>query len=157
MLKIIGDLGADVIHIEPPAGDATDTALVADRVAAVQALLPDVDADLVTYGKVVGGGMPVGVVSGKARYMDTFDGGSLEGWEQGLPAAGPTGYTDGGPQGAGDGAAARAGAAGPRASTCSLRRRDPLRRRPRRRADRRPLRQRRAKHPGTPDELRRRA
>ncbi len=35
----------------------------------------NVDADLVTYGKVVGGGMPVGVVSGKARYMDTFDGG----------------------------------------------------------------------------------
>ncbi|MEM6278438.1 MAG: amino acid adenylation domain-containing protein [Verrucomicrobiota bacterium] len=34
-----------------------------------------VDADLATYGKVVGGGMPVGVVSGKAEYMDTFDGG----------------------------------------------------------------------------------
>jgi glutamate-1-semialdehyde aminotransferase len=34
-----------------------------------------VDADLVTYGKVVGGGMPVGVVAGKARFMDTFDGG----------------------------------------------------------------------------------
>ncbi|TNE39984.1 MAG: amino acid adenylation domain-containing protein, partial [Alphaproteobacteria bacterium] len=34
-----------------------------------------VEADLVTYGKVVGGGMPVGVVSGKAEFMDTFDGG----------------------------------------------------------------------------------
>lgn len=34
-----------------------------------------VDADLATYGKVVGGGMPVGVVSGKAEFMDTFDGG----------------------------------------------------------------------------------
>ncbi|MFX0544540.1 amino acid adenylation domain-containing protein [Roseovarius sp. S1116L3] len=34
-----------------------------------------VKADLVTYGKVVGGGMPIGVVSGQARYMDTFDGG----------------------------------------------------------------------------------
>ncbi|MEM6386095.1 MAG: amino acid adenylation domain-containing protein [Pseudomonadota bacterium] len=34
-----------------------------------------VEADLVTYGKIVGGEMPVGVVAGKARYMDTFDGG----------------------------------------------------------------------------------
>ncbi len=39
-----------------------------------------VKADLVTYGKVVGGGMPVGVVSGQARYMDTFDGGM---WDYG--------------------------------------------------------------------------
>jgi glutamate-1-semialdehyde aminotransferase len=34
-----------------------------------------VKADLATYGKVVGGGMPIGVVAGKAQYMDTFDGG----------------------------------------------------------------------------------
>ncbi|MCG8404211.1 MAG: aminotransferase class III-fold pyridoxal phosphate-dependent enzyme, partial [Phycisphaerales bacterium] len=34
-----------------------------------------VDADLATYGKVVGGGMPLGVVAGRAEYMDTFDGG----------------------------------------------------------------------------------
>ncbi|APO47197.1 hypothetical protein BS614_26195 [Paenibacillus xylanexedens] len=35
----------------------------------------DVQADLVTYGKVIGGGMPVGVVSGKAPIMDGIDGG----------------------------------------------------------------------------------
>lgn len=34
-----------------------------------------VRADLVTYGKVIGGGMPLGVVSGKARWMDLVDGG----------------------------------------------------------------------------------
>nr|QEO74754.1 Beta-ketoacyl synthase [uncultured bacterium] len=34
-----------------------------------------VEADLVTYGKVIGGGMPIGVVAGKAPYMDAFDGG----------------------------------------------------------------------------------
>ncbi|MDF1813787.1 MAG: amino acid adenylation domain-containing protein [Verrucomicrobiales bacterium] len=39
-----------------------------------------VEADLCTYGKVIGGGMPLGVVSGKAEYMDTFDGGM---WEYG--------------------------------------------------------------------------
>jgi glutamate-1-semialdehyde 2,1-aminomutase len=32
-----------------------------------------IDADLVTYGKTVGGGLPVGVVCGKARWMRRFD------------------------------------------------------------------------------------
>jgi amino acid adenylation domain-containing protein len=36
-----------------------------------------VQADLTTYGKVVGGGMPIGVVAGKAALMDAIDGG---GW-----------------------------------------------------------------------------
>src|SRR5205085_9928222 len=35
----------------------------------------DVEADIVTYGKVVGGGMPIGVIAGKARYLDAVDGG----------------------------------------------------------------------------------
>lgn len=35
----------------------------------------DIKADIVTYGKVVGGGMPIGVVSGKARFLDAIDGG----------------------------------------------------------------------------------
>ncbi|HEY0739061.1 MAG TPA: amino acid adenylation domain-containing protein [Herpetosiphonaceae bacterium] len=34
-----------------------------------------VRADIVTYGKVVGGGFPIGVIAGKARFMDAFDGG----------------------------------------------------------------------------------
>ncbi|URZ07873.1 hybrid non-ribosomal peptide synthetase/type I polyketide synthase [Clostridium felsineum] len=34
-----------------------------------------VQADIVTYGKVIGGGMPIGVVSGKAKYLDSIDGG----------------------------------------------------------------------------------
>ncbi|MFZ5750407.1 MAG: amino acid adenylation domain-containing protein [Pseudomonadota bacterium] len=46
-----------------------------------------VDADLVTYGKVVGGGMPVGVVSGKARFMDTFDGGAWQYGDASFPSA----------------------------------------------------------------------
>lgn len=39
-----------------------------------------VEADIATYGKVVGAGMPVGVVAGKAEWMDTFDGGQ---WQYG--------------------------------------------------------------------------
>ena len=46
-----------------------------------------VDADLVTYGKVVGGGLPVGVVAGKARYMDTFDGGQWSYGDDSFPSA----------------------------------------------------------------------
>ncbi|MEO5346140.1 MAG: amino acid adenylation domain-containing protein [Magnetococcus sp. YQC-9] len=34
-----------------------------------------VKADLVTYGKVLGGGLPLGVVAGEARFIDQVDGG----------------------------------------------------------------------------------
>jgi iturin family lipopeptide synthetase A len=34
-----------------------------------------VEADLVIYGKVIGAGLPVGIVGGKAAFMDAFDGG----------------------------------------------------------------------------------
>jgi amino acid adenylation domain-containing protein len=34
-----------------------------------------VDADLVTYGKIVAGGLPMGVVAGKREVMSVFDGG----------------------------------------------------------------------------------
>ncbi|MCW8128217.1 type I polyketide synthase [Microbulbifer halophilus] len=32
-------------------------------------------ADLVTYGKIIGGGLPIGVISGCGRFMDAVDGG----------------------------------------------------------------------------------
>ncbi|PWT91444.1 MAG: hypothetical protein C5B54_05275, partial [Acidobacteria bacterium] len=34
-----------------------------------------IEADVVTYGKILGGGMPVGAVAGRRRFMDTIDGG----------------------------------------------------------------------------------
>jgi amino acid adenylation domain-containing protein len=34
-----------------------------------------IEADLGVYGKVLGGGMPIGVVAGDARYLDAVDGG----------------------------------------------------------------------------------
>lgn len=34
-----------------------------------------VQADIATYGKIVGGGMPIGVIAGKAKYMNAVDGG----------------------------------------------------------------------------------
>jgi amino acid adenylation domain-containing protein len=39
-----------------------------------------VKADIATYGKFIGGGMPIGVVAGKAAYMDAVDGGA---WQYG--------------------------------------------------------------------------
>lgn len=35
----------------------------------------NVTADLVTYGKVIGGGLPIGIVAGKAKFLDATDGG----------------------------------------------------------------------------------
>ncbi|MEV6007950.1 aminotransferase class III-fold pyridoxal phosphate-dependent enzyme [Streptomyces sp. NPDC051976] len=40
----------------------------------VQGLL-GIEADLVTYGKVIGGGMPLGVIAGRGGVMDAIDGG----------------------------------------------------------------------------------
>ncbi len=34
-----------------------------------------IKADIAAYGKIVGGGMPIGVVAGKAEYLDPIDGG----------------------------------------------------------------------------------
>lgn len=35
-----------------------------------------VRADICTYGKVAGGGMPIGIIAGDARYLDAIDGGA---------------------------------------------------------------------------------
>jgi glutamate-1-semialdehyde aminotransferase len=35
----------------------------------------DVRADLAAYGKIIGGGMPIGLVAGRAEFMDAVDGG----------------------------------------------------------------------------------
>ncbi|NET50864.1 MAG: aspartate aminotransferase family protein, partial [Merismopedia sp. SIO2A8] len=34
-----------------------------------------VEADIATYGKIVGGGMPIGIIAGKAAFLDKIDGG----------------------------------------------------------------------------------
>ena len=50
----------------------------------------DVKADLGAYGKVIGGGMPIGVIAGKAEYMDGLDGGFWEYGDDSRPEAGMT-------------------------------------------------------------------
>lgn len=50
----------------------------------------DIDADLVTYGKVVGGGYPIGIIGGKAKYMDAMDGGYWQFGDDSIPEQGVT-------------------------------------------------------------------
>jgi amino acid adenylation domain-containing protein len=47
-------------------------------------------ADMCTYGKVIGGGHPVGVLSGKAQYLDALDGGAWQFGDDSAPEVGVT-------------------------------------------------------------------
>lgn len=49
-----------------------------------------VRADLATYGKVIGGGMPVGVIAGKRAFMDALDGGAWQYGDDSIPGVGVT-------------------------------------------------------------------
>ncbi|WP_127901933.1 non-ribosomal peptide synthetase/type I polyketide synthase [Solirhodobacter olei] len=49
-----------------------------------------IEADMATYGKVVGGGMPIGLLAGKGRFMDALDGGAWSYGDASKPEAAPT-------------------------------------------------------------------
>lgn len=49
-----------------------------------------VRADLATYGKVVGGGMPIGILAGSSRFMDALDGGQWQYGDDSFPEVGVT-------------------------------------------------------------------
>src|SRR5579864_8333363 len=49
-----------------------------------------IQADVATYGKVIGGGLPIGVVAGKAKYLDALDGGQWKYGDASGPEAGMT-------------------------------------------------------------------
>jgi amino acid adenylation domain-containing protein len=76
---------------------ASDTCFVFDEVVTgfrvhpggCQALF-NIRADLVTYGKVLAGGMPIGVLAGKAKYMDALDGGMWQYGDESYPEVGVT-------------------------------------------------------------------
>lgn len=61
---------------------AADCALIFDEMITGFRLAPGgaqeyfgIRADLCTYGKIAGGGMPIGVIAGTSHYMDAIDGG----------------------------------------------------------------------------------
>jgi amino acid adenylation domain-containing protein len=76
---------------------ANDSALIIDEVvtgfragpAGMQGVW-GVQADMATYGKVVGGGLPVGVLAGTSRFMDALDGGFWEYGDASVPEVAPT-------------------------------------------------------------------
>ena len=47
-------------------------------------------ADLATYGKVIGGGLPIGILAGKAKFMDALDGGQWSYGDDSVPEVAPT-------------------------------------------------------------------
>ena len=77
--------------------EASGTALIFDEVVTGFRLHPGgaqglfgVRADLATYGKVLGGGLPIGILAGKPRFMDALDGGSWRYGDASVPEAAVT-------------------------------------------------------------------
>ncbi|MCW1886942.1 amino acid adenylation domain-containing protein [Luteolibacter flavescens] len=87
----------DFIHEVRAITKASGTALIFDEVVTGFRCHPGgaqayfgVEADLATYGKVIGGGMPIGVLAGKREYMDALDGGSWSYGDDSFPEVGVT-------------------------------------------------------------------
>jgi len=74
--------------------ERSGTALVFDEVVTgfrthpggMQAVF-GIRADMATYGKIVGGGLPIGLLAGKARFMDALDGGMWRYGDDSAPEA----------------------------------------------------------------------
>ncbi|MBE2205768.1 MAG: amino acid adenylation domain-containing protein [Chthoniobacterales bacterium] len=49
-----------------------------------------IEADMATYGKVVGGGIPIGILAGKRPFMDALDGGAWNYGDDSVPEVGVT-------------------------------------------------------------------
>ena len=49
-----------------------------------------VKPDLATYGKVLGGGLPIGLLAGDAEYLDALDGGAWQYGDDSMPSVGMT-------------------------------------------------------------------
>ncbi len=49
-----------------------------------------INADIGTYGKVIGGGLPIGAIAGNKQFMDALDGGFWQYGDESIPEAGVT-------------------------------------------------------------------
>ncbi|WP_264565378.1 polyketide synthase [Flavobacterium sp. N3904] len=75
----------------------SDIALIFDEVitgfrmhpGGIQALF-NIQADIATYGKVIGGGLSIGAIAGKRKYMDALDGGHWQYGDDSIPEIGVT-------------------------------------------------------------------
>ena len=87
----------DFLHKLRAITEESGTVLIFDEVITGFRLHPrgaqgffGVRADLATYGKVVAGGLPIGVVAGRQFVMDVFDGGTWDYGDDSFPPAGRT-------------------------------------------------------------------
>ncbi|MDP8910325.1 MAG: aminotransferase class III-fold pyridoxal phosphate-dependent enzyme, partial [Chloroflexota bacterium] len=77
--------------------ETSGTALVFDEIVTgfrthpggAQAIF-GVRADMATYGKVVGGGLPIGLITGRREYIDALDGGAWDYGDDSVPEVGVT-------------------------------------------------------------------
>ncbi|MEM6639207.1 MAG: aminotransferase class III-fold pyridoxal phosphate-dependent enzyme [Pseudomonadota bacterium] len=76
---------------------ASGSALIFDEVVTGFRVAPggaqeyfDIRADMATYGKVVGGGYPIGLIGGTSRFMDALDGGAWQFGDDSAPEVGVT-------------------------------------------------------------------
>lgn len=74
-----------------------DIALIFDEVVSGFRVAPGgvqslwgIKGDMATYGKVLGGGMPLGILAGSARFMDALDGGAWRYGDASEPEVSPT-------------------------------------------------------------------
>ncbi len=75
----------------------TGTVLIFDEVITGFRLCPGgaqehfgVKADIASYGKIIGGGLPIGAIAGKREYMDALDGGHWQFGDGSAPTVGVT-------------------------------------------------------------------
>ncbi len=77
--------------------EASGTAFIFDEIVTGFRVAPGgaqeyfgISADIATYGKVIGGGMPIGIVGGRREYMDALDGGAWNYGDDSFPEIGVT-------------------------------------------------------------------
>ena len=80
--KITADSGAALIFDEVVTGFRTHP-------GGAQAIF-GIKADIATYGKIIGGGLPIGILAGKPQFMDTLDGGMWQYGDDSFPEVGVT-------------------------------------------------------------------
>ncbi|MGN7824122.1 aminotransferase class III-fold pyridoxal phosphate-dependent enzyme [Chitinophaga sp. 22536] len=86
-----------LLHALRDMTNAEDIALIFDEMITGFRIHPggaqahfEVRADLATYGKIAGGGLPIGIIAGTRKYMDALDGGLWQYGDDSFPATDTT-------------------------------------------------------------------
>lgn len=87
----------EFLHAVREITEKTGTALIFDEVITGFRIRPGgaqeffgIRADIATYGKIIGGGMPIGAIVGNKKFMDALDGGHWQFGDDSIPEVGVT-------------------------------------------------------------------